>query len=47
MPGVNWPHLIAQTIAFALVGGLLYGFAYTPLIPSLACRGERVTRKQA
>ena len=26
--GVNWPHLIAQTISFTLFCALLFGFAY-------------------
>jgi F0F1-type ATP synthase membrane subunit b/b' len=47
MPGVNWPHLIAQTIAFALVGGLLYGFAYTPLMETLEARRQQMARSLA
>jgi F0F1-type ATP synthase membrane subunit b/b' len=45
--GVNWPHLIAQTICFAVVGGLLYGFAYTPLMETLEARRQQMERSLA
>jgi len=45
--GVNWPHLIAQTISFALVGGLLYGFAYTPLMETLEARRQQMAQSLA
>jgi F0F1-type ATP synthase membrane subunit b/b' len=45
--GVNWPHLIAQTICFAVVGGLLYGFAYTPLMETLEARRQQMAQSLA
>ena len=36
--GVDWPHLIAQTISFSIVCLLLYRFAYRPILKIL---GER------
>jgi len=36
--GVDWPHLIAQTISFSIVCLLLYRFAYRPILKVL---GER------
>ena len=33
--GVDWPHLLAQTISFSIVCALLYGFAYTPVLETL------------
>jgi F0F1-type ATP synthase membrane subunit b/b' len=45
--GVNWPHLIAQTISFAIVGGLLYGFAYTPLMETLEARRQQMAQSLA
>jgi len=45
--GVNWPHLIAQTISFAIVGGLLYGFAHTPLMETLEARRQQMAQSLA
>jgi F-type H+-transporting ATPase subunit b len=42
--GVNWPHLIAQTISFSVVCALLYGFAYTPLMETLEARRQQMTQ---
>jgi F-type H+-transporting ATPase subunit b len=42
--GVNWPHLIAQTISFSIVCALLYGFAYTPLMETLEARRQQMTQ---
>lgn len=40
--GVDWPHLIAQTISFAIVCGLLYLFAYKPILRMLAARRQQI-----
>src|SRR4029077_20199982 len=42
--GVNWPHLIAQTISFTLVCALLFGFAYTPLMETLEARRQQMAQ---
>jgi F-type H+-transporting ATPase subunit b len=42
--GVNWPHLIAQTISFSIVCALLFGFAYTPLMETLEARRQQMTQ---
>ena len=42
--GVNWPHLIAQTISFSVVCALLYGFAYTPLMETLEARRQQMAQ---
>jgi hypothetical protein len=39
--GVNWPHLIAQTISFTLVCALLFGFG-TPLMETLEARRQQM-----
>ena len=40
--GVDWPHLIAQTISFSIVCALLYWLAYKPVLRMLAARREQV-----
>lgn len=40
--GVDWPHLIAQTISFGIVCGVLYGLAYKPILAMLAARREQI-----
>src|SRR5262249_55516335 len=45
--GVSWPHLIAQTISFGIVCGLLYGFAYTPLMEMLETRRQQMAQSLA
>ena len=40
--GVDWPHLIAQTISFCIVAALLYRFAYHPVLAMLAERRQRI-----
>lgn len=40
--GLDWPHFIAQCISFAIVAGLLYKFAYKPILTVLAERRQRV-----
>src|SRR5262252_5104607 len=39
--GVDWPHLGAQIISFAIVCALLYRLAYKPVLAMLATRRER------
>jgi len=40
--GVDWPHLIAQSISFLIVAGLLYKFAYKPILDVLEERRQRI-----
>jgi F-type H+-transporting ATPase subunit b len=40
--GVDWPHLIAQTISFSIVCALLYWLAYRPVLQMLAARREQI-----
>ena len=40
--GVDWPHLIAQTVSFSIVCGLLYWLAYKPVLAMLAARREQI-----
>ncbi len=40
--GVDWPHLIAQTISFGIVCLLLYLLAYAPILRMLAARREQI-----
>ena len=40
--GVDWPHLIAQTISFGIVCTVLYLLAYTPILRMLAARREQI-----
>ena len=40
--GVDWPHLIAQTISFCIVAALLYRFAYHPVLAMLEERRQRI-----
>jgi F-type H+-transporting ATPase subunit b len=40
--GVDWPHLIAQTISFSIVCALLYFLAYRPVLAMLAARREQI-----
>ena len=40
--GVDWPHFIAQCISFAIVAGLLYKFAYQPVLAVLEERRQRI-----
>jgi F-type H+-transporting ATPase subunit b len=42
--GVNWPHLIAQIISFAIVCALLYLFAYKPVLKMLATRRQLIAQ---
>jgi F-type H+-transporting ATPase subunit b len=40
--GVDWPHFIAQCISFIIVAGLLYKFAYKPVLAVLAERRKKI-----
>jgi F-type H+-transporting ATPase subunit b len=40
--GVDWPHLIAQTISFGIVCTVLYLLAYKPILRMLAARREQI-----
>ena len=40
--GVDWPHFIAQMISFLVVAGLLYKFAYKPILTVLEERKRRI-----
>ena len=40
--GVDWPHFIAQVISFLIVAGLLFKFAYTPILNVLEERSKRI-----
>jgi F-type H+-transporting ATPase subunit b len=42
--GVDWPHLIAQMVSFSIVCGLLYWFAYRPVLKMLAQRRELIAQ---
>ncbi|HXI22302.1 MAG TPA: F0F1 ATP synthase subunit B [Pyrinomonadaceae bacterium] len=42
--GVDWPHLISQVISFSIVCGLLYLFAYKPILKMLAHRRELIAQ---
>lgn len=40
--GVDWPHLTAQMISFAIVCAMLYWFAYQPVLRMLDKRREQI-----
>src|SRR5690348_1278902 len=40
--GVDWPHLLAQTVSFCIVCFLLYRFAYRPVLTMLEQRREKI-----
>ena len=40
--GVDWPHLLAQTVSFGIVCVVLYLFAYKPVLAMLAARREQI-----
>jgi F-type H+-transporting ATPase subunit b len=40
--GVDWPHLIAQIVSFAIVCALLYKFAYKRVLTILEERRQRI-----
>ncbi len=41
--GVDWPHLIAQTVSFGIVCFCLYLFAYKRILAMLEARRQRIT----
>jgi F-type H+-transporting ATPase subunit b len=42
--GVDWTHLIAQIISFAIVCGVLYSFAYPPILKILEDRRQEIAQ---
>jgi F-type H+-transporting ATPase subunit b len=42
--GVDWPHLTAQMISFAIVCALLYWFAYKPVLRMLDERRQQIAQ---
>ena len=40
--GVDWTHLVAQTISFGIVCMALYFFAYKPILRMLAARRQQI-----
>jgi len=40
--GVDWPHLISQSISFAIVCGVLYALAYKPILRILEARRQQI-----
>ena len=40
--GVDWPHLIAQTVSFSIVCALLYWLAYRPVLLMLEARRQQI-----
>jgi len=42
--GVDWPHLTAQVISFAIVCAALYWFAYGPVLRMLDSRRQQIAQ---
>jgi len=42
--GVDWPHLIAQTVSFSIVCALLYWLAYRPVLRVLVARRQQIAQ---
>ena len=40
--GIDWPHLVAQTISFGIVCVVLYVLAYKPILRMLEARREQI-----
>ena len=40
--GVDWPHLIAQSVSFGIVCLVLYRFAYGPILALLEARRQQI-----
>ena len=40
--GVDWPHLGAQIVSFAIVCGVLYALAYKPILRMLEARRQQI-----
>lgn len=45
--GVDWPHLVAQIISFLIVAGVLYLWAYKPILNVLEERRNRIAESLA
>ena len=45
--GVDWPHLTAQFISFAIVCAALYWLAYQPVLRMLEARRQQIALGQA
>jgi F-type H+-transporting ATPase subunit b len=45
--GMDWPHFIAQCVSFLIVAGLLYKFAYKPVLAVLEERRNRIAESLA
>ena len=42
--GVDWPHLTAQVVSFAIVCALLYWLAYKPVLAMLETRRQQIAQ---
>jgi F-type H+-transporting ATPase subunit b len=42
--GVDWPHLLAQTVSFGIVCAVLYLLAYKPVLAMLAARRDQIAK---
>ena len=42
--GVDWPHLTAQIVSFAIVCAVLYWFAYQPVLRMLETRRQQIAQ---
>jgi F-type H+-transporting ATPase subunit b len=40
--GVNWPHLLAQSVSFSIVCAVLYRLAYKPILQILEARRQQI-----
>jgi len=40
--GLNWPHFLSQVISFGIVAGLLYLWAYKPILKLLEQRRQQI-----
>ena len=40
--GVDWPHLLAQTVSFGIVCAVLYLLAYKPILKMLEARRQQI-----
>jgi F-type H+-transporting ATPase subunit b len=40
--GVDWPHLLAQTVSFGIVCAALYALAYKPILRMLEARRQQI-----
>ena len=42
--GVDWPHLLAQMVSFAIVCAILYRLAYKPILRMLEARRQQIAQ---